>query len=119
MEQVLFTNKEIGANKTPRTTMIDEQVLVVWECDVFLGQTEPPNGYVNYRYSDGRDYSGYMRDGRPHGYGLLRGKILSYIGVFEDGYMTEGIMVDTVRGTEFHIPWTPPAQPEQGAPDPQ
>lgn len=99
--------------------MIDEQVRVIWEVDVFMGQTEPPNGYVNYRYSDGRDYSGYMRDGRPHGYGVLRGKILSYIGIFEEGFMVEGLMVDTVRGTEFHIPWTPPPLEESRAPDPQ
>jgi hypothetical protein len=98
---------------------IDEQVPVIWEVDVFLGTQQPPQGYVNYRYSDGRDYSGYMSHGTPHGYGVMRGPVISYIGIWEDGTMVEGIMVDAVRASEFRIPWEPPPQEETRSPDPQ
>ena len=99
--------------------MIPEQVTVVWEVDVFMGQREPPEGYVVFRYSDGRDYSGYMRDGVPEGYGVMRGPVLSYIGIWRGGTMIEGLMVDTVRSTEFHIPWAPTSPEEERSPDPQ
>lgn len=98
--------------------MIDEQVPVHWEVDVFLGG-EVPQGYVNYRYANGQDYSGYFMHGRPNGYGVMRGPIISYIGIWDDGVMVEGIMVDAVRGIEFRIPWAPPPPAESRAPDPQ
>lgn len=118
-EQRRETASRTGVSKTPITTMLPEQVPVVWEVDVFMGTTAPPNGYVNFRYSDGRDYSGYMVQGVPQGFGVMRGKVLSYVGIFDDGFLSEGIMVDAVRAVKFDIPWaTPP--PESGrSPDPQ
>jgi hypothetical protein len=99
--------------------MIDEQVPVIWEVDVFLGNTQPPQGYVNFRYSDGRDFSGYMVNGTPHGYGVMRGPIISYVGIWDDGIMVEGIMVDAVRASEFRIPWEQSPATSSRAPDPQ
>jgi len=99
--------------------MIPEQVPVVWEVDVFMGATEPPNGYVNFRFADGRDYSGYMVQGRPQGFGVLRGQVISYVGIFDEGHLTEGIMVDAVRATRFDIPWVPSPLGDERSPDPQ
>lgn len=99
--------------------MIDEQVPTIWEVDVFMGRQAPPQGYVNFRFADGRDYSGYMLQGEPSGYGVMRGPVISYIGIWESGTMVEGIMVDAVRATEFRIPWEPPPPAPTRAPDPQ
>ena len=99
--------------------MIDEQVPVVWETDVFLGTRQPPNGYTVFRYANGSDYSGYMRDGTPHGYGVMRGPVVSYVGIWDDGVMVEGLMVDAVRASEFRIPWATASPAGQRSPDPQ
>lgn len=99
--------------------MIDEQVPVIWEVDVFMGQREAPNGYVNFRYSDGRDYSGYMIHGTPQGFGVMRGPVISYVGIFDDGILVEGTMIDAVRASQFRIPWEPPARESGRSPDPQ
>lgn len=99
--------------------MIDEQVPVIWEVDVFMGQRDPPNGYVNFRYSDGRDYSGYMVHGTPQGFGVMRGPVISYVGIFDEGTLVEGIMIDAVRASEFRIPWVSPAPEAERSPGPQ
>jgi hypothetical protein len=99
--------------------MIDEQVPVIWEVDVFRGRQELPNGYVVFRYADGRDYSGYMVQGIPQGFGVMRGPILSWVGIFDDGNMVEGIMIDAVRATRFDIPWVQPPAESERSPDPQ
>jgi hypothetical protein len=99
--------------------MIDEQVPVIWEVDVFMGSQAPPQGYVNFRYANGNDYSGYMLHGRPSGFGVMRGSVLSYIGVWDDGIFVEGTMVDAVRASEFRIPFQTPAIESARAPDPQ
>lgn len=98
--------------------MIDEQVNVVWEVDVFLGREDPPQGYKVFRLANGNDYSGYLRDGMPNGYGVMRGPVVSYIGTWDNGVMVNGIMVDVVRGVEFPIPWAPMPPTRQGSPDP-
>lgn len=109
-----------GPRSTATTTgMINEQVPVIWETDVFLGQRQPPEGYTVYRYANGSDYSGYMRNGQPNGYGVMRGAVISYIGIWEDGIMVEGLMVDAVRASEFQIPWASPCPTDQRSPDPQ
>lgn len=97
------------------TTTIPE----IWEVDVILGQVQPPSEYVNFRYSNGSDYSGYMINGQRNGYGILRGRILSYIGLWEDDVLTQGVMIDTVRGTEFDIHPELFPQESSRAPDPQ
>jgi hypothetical protein len=99
--------------------MLDEQVPVTWEVDVFMGQVQPPQGYVNFRYADGRDYSGYMVNGCPDGYGVMRGPVISYVGIWRDGIFNEGLMIDAVRASEFRIPWAPPSPESPRAPDPQ
>lgn len=117
MEQRESTSLITGFKRI--ASMIDEQVPVIWEVDVFMGSQAPPQGYVNFRYADGRDYSGYFMHGRPNGYGVMRGPILSYIGIWEDGIFVEGIMVDAVRATEFRIPFQTPSPEDSRAPDPQ
>ena len=99
--------------------MIDEQVPVIWEVDVFMGSQAPPEGYVNFRFASGRDYSGYMVQGVPHGFGVMRGSILSFIGIWDNGIFVEGTMVDAVRATEFRIPFQTPPPEDSRAPDPQ
>lgn len=101
------------------TGMIDEQVPTYWETEVFLGRRSPPQGYVVFRYANGNDYSGYMENGIPNGYGVMRGPVITYIGLWDRGSMVEGIMVDTVRGAEFHIPWEGSSPELQRPPDPQ
>lgn len=118
MQQRLSTSEDTVVMEIA-TGMIDEQVKIVWEVDVFLGREDPPQGYKVFRLANGRDYSGYLRDGVPNGYGVMRGPIVSYIGSWEDGIMVQGIMVDAVRGTEFRIPWVPIPPTHQGSPDPQ
>jgi len=117
MEQSESTNRVTGLKR--RAGMIDEQVPVIWEVDVFMGSQQPPQGYVNFRYADGRDYSGYMLNGRPDGFGVMRGKVLSYVGIWSDGFFEEGTMVDAVRATEFRIPFQTLDEESRGAPDPQ
>lgn len=92
---------------------------MVWEVDVFMGAKEPPNGYVNFRFSDGRDYSGYMVQGVPQGFGVLRGHVLSYVGIFDGGHLSEGIMIDAVRAAQFDIPWVQLPPEAERSPDPQ
>lgn len=84
-----------------------------------MGQREAPNEYVNFRYVNGSDYSGYMMDGKRNGYGILRGRILSYIGLWEDDVLTQGVMIDTVRGTEFEIQPEVFPREDPRSPDPQ
>lgn len=103
-----------GDNSTATTGMADEEVPVVLEISVFMGRQEPPNGYVVYRYANGSDYSGYMLEGVPHGYGILRGRILTYAGEWEWGVFAEGIMIDAVRGLQFGIPRAPQSPQYQG-----
>jgi len=88
--------------------MIDEQVPVIWEIDVFMERKDPPSGYVNFRYRDGRDYSGYMMYGIRQGFGVLRCPVVSYVGIFEDDHLVEGVIVDAVRATQFRIPLVQP-----------
>lgn len=111
--------KEVTGVTMTATGMIDEQVPTYWESEVFLGRRSPPQGYVVFRYANGNDYSGYMVDGIPQGYGIMRGRVISYIGFWEDGRMTLGIMVDTVRGAEFEIPVVRSSPEQQRPPDPQ
>jgi hypothetical protein len=84
--------------------MIDEQVPVVWEIEVFLGKKSAPTGYTVYRYANGYDFSGSMESGQPHGFGVMRGPILTYIGTWQMGQFVKGIMVDAAMGAQFHIP---------------
>lgn len=116
-EHRLDITARTGVSKTA-TGMINEQVRVIWEVDVFMGAPQP-EGYVVFRYADGRDYSGYMVNGVPSGFGVMRGSIVSYIGIWEHGIMVEGIMVDAVRATEFRIPWVPLPPIDERSPDPQ
>lgn len=117
IEHKEFTSWSTGPKRT--AGMIDEQVPVIWEADVFMGSQAAPQGYVNFRYADGRDYSGYMMHGRPDGFGVMRGRVLSYIGIWRDGLFVEGTMVDAVQATEFRIPFQTPPVESRGAPDPQ
>jgi hypothetical protein len=112
------TNRVTGFSRIAGP-MIDEQVPVIWEIDVFMGRQTAPQGYVNFRYADGRDYSGYMMHGRPSGYGVMRGPVISYIGIWEDGVLVEGIMADAVRASEFRIPFQTETPEHPRAPDPQ
>jgi hypothetical protein len=60
-----------------------------------------------------------MVQGVPQGFGVMRGKVISYVGIFDDGFLSEGIMVDAVRAVKFDIPWER-LPPESGrSPDPQ
>lgn len=104
----------MGNNETEITGMADEEIPVVWEVSVFMGRQERPNGYVVYRYANGNDYSGYMVDGKPHSYGVMRGPVLTYAGYWDSGTFVEGLMIDAVRGTRFDIPWAPPSPQPQG-----
>lgn len=51
----------------------------------------PCNFLLVPRYADGTVYEGYMKNGKPHGYGVLEwGRIdnhLKYTGEFENGKM--------------------------------
>lgn len=89
------------------TGMLEEQVAAIWEVDVFMQKVPKPQGYVVFRYANGRDFSGYMVDGVPNGYGVLRGPILTHIGEWENGQLIKGIMIDAVRGWQFDIPSEP------------
>lgn len=91
----------------------------IWEADVIMGTREPPSEYVNFHYVDGSDYSGYMLEGKKNGYGLLRGQFLSYVGLWEDDIMTQGIMIDTVRALEYDILPERAPQESSSPPDPQ
>ena len=117
-EQRLLT-KEVTGSRMTATGMINEQVPTVWETEVFLGTARPPQGYVVYRYANGTDYSGYMVHGIREGYGVLRGPVISYIGLWRNDHIAEGIMVDTVRGAEFQLPLGGSSREPQRPPDPQ
>lgn len=105
-----------GDNNTQTTGMTDEEVPVVHEISVFMERQAKPNGYVVYRYANGNDYSGYMVDGLPHGHGILRGPVLTYVGYWDSGTFVQGLMIDAVRGSQFDIPWAPPSPRPQGPP---
>lgn len=100
----------MGESNTPNTTMVPR----IWE-----GWNEPANGYVNYHYQDGSDYSGYMINSLRNGYGILRRAILTYIGLWEDDMIMQGVMIDAVRATEFQIGPAEYPQEWSRAPDPQ
>lgn len=108
-----------GDNNMATTGMADEEIPVVYEISVFMERQQRPNGYVVYRFANGSDYSGYMEDGLPHGYGVLRQAVITYIGNWQYGVFAQGIMIDVVRGTRFDIPWVPPSPVSEGPRDPQ
>lgn len=101
--QRLVTRSVIGVKKIT-IGMIDEQVPVVWEIEVFLGKKSAPTGYTVYRYANGYDFSGSMESGKPHGFGVMRGPILTYVGTWQMGQFVKGIMIDAAMGAQFHIP---------------
>jgi hypothetical protein len=79
----------------------------IWETDVCLGTQQAPNGHCVYRYSNDCDYSGYMRNGKPDGYGVMRGPRYCYAGNWQEGLLVDGVMFDTLLALQYHI--GPPA----------
>lgn len=64
-------------------------------------------GRVIYRYRDGLMYSGMMNNSRPHGYGVMLGELWCHEGVWENGVLIRGTMINIATGLKINIPVIP------------
>jgi hypothetical protein len=84
--------------------MIDEDIPVIYEVDIFMGAITPPNGYCVFKFSNGDDYSGFLKDGVPHGQGAKRTKQWIYIGEWKEGTLNKGKMLKILNGVILNFP---------------
>ena len=70
-----------------------------------MGTLPLPEGQCYYEYADGRIYSGHMRTGLPHGFGIQLGPEWCYYGRWEYGVLTRGRMIRVDDGSKFKIPF--------------
>lgn len=84
--------------------MNDDDIGVVYEVDVFMGAVSPPTGYFVFKFANGDDYSGFLREGIPHGQGAKRTKQWIYIGEWKEGQLTRGKMLKIINGVMLTVP---------------
>lgn len=84
--------------------MNDDDIGVVYEVDIFMGAVAPPTGYFVFKFANGDDYSGFLKEGVPHGQGAKRTKQWIYIGEWKEGHLNKGKMLKIINGIMLTVP---------------